>query len=210
VTSFIGDAAPARSERTVDGAGAGRAFRIVSTWRVDGDLATVTDVLSDAESLPRWWSSSFLRAEILDAGDADWIGRVVRLHSKGVMPHTLQFMLRVDAIRKGRFVRFDVRGDFVGIASIAVRPCEPVVELDFMWDVTVRHPVLAPLVGFGRWLFVRNHRWAMAGGERCLQRELDRRRGEPVPAAPRPVFPHSLPWLVRRARWRPIVSSWPG
>jgi hypothetical protein len=78
-----------------------------------------------------------------------------------------------------------------------------------MWDVTVRHPVVAPLVALSRWLFVSNHRWAMAAGERCLQAELYRRRGVEAAPAPRPVFPHSLRWLVRRARWRRLVSSWP-
>ena len=98
--------------------GAARRFRLVSAWCVDGDLADVTTILSDAESLPRWWKSSFLHAEILDAGDADWIGRVVRLHSKGFLPYTLQFMLRVRAVSEARLVHFDVRGDFVGTASI--------------------------------------------------------------------------------------------
>jgi hypothetical protein len=188
--------------------GGGHYFRLTSTWTLDASAAEVADIVGDAESISRWWSSSFLRAEVVQEGDGDRRGATVRLHSKGLLPHTFQFLLRVTTVRYPECICFAVRGDFEGDAMVVAREEDGRLLLFFDWRVTIHQPLIRPLVPLARWLFVMNHRWSMRSGERALQREILIRRGRLQARRHRPTFPHNIALVLRLYRWRPTASDW--
>src|SRR5207244_1248913 len=74
-------------------------YHFMSHWRVATTIEEVSDVLGEAEELPRWWPSVYLCVDVLEPGDADGIGKVVALHTRGWLPYTLRWTFRVDESR---------------------------------------------------------------------------------------------------------------
>ena len=58
-------------------------YHFITHWRVYGKVKDVTDIIGDRNALTRWWPSVYLKAEELEPGDADGIGTVMQLHTKG-------------------------------------------------------------------------------------------------------------------------------
>ena len=54
-------------------------YHFMTHWRVKGTINEVADVLKAAEELPRWWASVYLDVKVLEPGDKDGIGKIVRL-----------------------------------------------------------------------------------------------------------------------------------
>lgn len=66
---------------------------------------------------PPTWSAGgpvYLAVEQLEDGDADGVGKVYRLHTRGWLPYTLHWQFRVTASRKPYGWTLDAWGDFVG------------------------------------------------------------------------------------------------
>ena len=70
-------------------------YQFITHWRVQGAINEVADILRKAEDLPRWWPSVYLDVKVLEPGDADDIGKVVDLYTKGWLPYTLRWQFRV-------------------------------------------------------------------------------------------------------------------
>ena len=68
-------------------------FRTV--WRVTGTTDEVRDVLADGASLPRWWPAVYLAVDVLNEGDESGLGAEMAMFTKGWLPYTLQWTLRV-------------------------------------------------------------------------------------------------------------------
>ena len=50
-------------------------YHFITHWRVKASVQEVTDIIADAESLPRWWPSVYLEVQVLEKGDAQGIGK---------------------------------------------------------------------------------------------------------------------------------------
>ena len=76
-------------------------YHIVTTWRVPGTVEEVAAVLGDVAALPRWWPSVYLAASVREPGDAQGVGKVVALRTKGWLPYTLAWEFRVIEVDPG-------------------------------------------------------------------------------------------------------------
>ncbi len=74
-------------------------YHFTTRWRVQGTAGEVADVLRDPLDLVRWWPSVFLQADSLEGPDERGLGQRVRLRSKGWLPYTLTWELRVTESR---------------------------------------------------------------------------------------------------------------
>ena len=54
-------------------------YNFFTRWRVSGRIETVAAILEDAASLPRWWPSVYLEADVQHPGDARGVGKRVRV-----------------------------------------------------------------------------------------------------------------------------------
>lgn len=182
---------------------AGSDYHFVSHWRVEGDIDTVSAILRDAASLPRWWPSVYLDVKVLEPGDATGRGALVSLSTKGWLPYTLRWAFRIvesDPPHRWTLVAW---GDLVGRGVWTLAQRGPFVDITYDWRIRADKPLLRYGSALLRPIFAANHRWAMARGEASLKLELTRRRlaeaaavaqGPPgsVPPPPGPTFPHNL------------------
>jgi hypothetical protein len=168
--------------------------RFVTRWLVAGTPREVRDVLRDPMDLPRWWPAVYRRAEQIQAGDADGIGRTVRLRTRGWLPYLLDWTLRLTAQRGDRGFAFEADGDFRGRGEWIFEPEGAFVEATFDWRIEARKPLPRFLAPVFRPALEANHRWAMRRGEESLRLELERRRAasewerEQIPAPPGPAM----------------------
>ncbi len=153
------------------------AFHIVTTWRITAAIDTVAAILTDAESLPRWWPEVYLSARITAPGDARNIGRKVAFESKGKLPYHIHWTAELIAADLPRTWEIAASGDLTGRGVWTLTQDGAVTVARYDWQVTADRPlfrILSPLLAP---VFAWNHRWAMARGEAGLAREVMLRAG---------------------------------
>ncbi|HYL73384.1 MAG TPA: SRPBCC family protein [Bryobacteraceae bacterium] len=152
-------------------------YHFVTHWRVESTVEEVSDVLGDPMELPRWWPSVYLAVKQIEPGDADGIGRVVELHTKGWLPYTLRWSFRVTESRRPYGFSLEAWGDFEGRGVWTFAPAGRFVDITYDWRIRAEKPLLRYLSFLLKPIFSANHRWAMARGEESLRAELGRRAG---------------------------------
>ncbi len=163
-------------------------YHFFTTWRLQATLQEVVEAMSDPTELARWWPSVYLGVTEIEPGDEHGIGKTFVLHTKGWLPYTLRWQMRVADLREGQLT-ITASGDFTGRGIWTAREAPPWTVLTYDWKIRANKPLLQNLSWALKPIFAANHRWAMAQGERSLQHELERRRsdaeGKPVTHAPR-------------------------
>ena len=180
----------------------GSAYHFVTVWRVNGTVEEVKAVLRDGMSLPRWWPSVYLDVKETHPGDDQDVGRTLDLWTKGWLPYTLRWTLRVTEPMTDAGFALAATGDLEGTGRWTFEPNGFQVVVTYDWRVQASKPVLRRLSWLLRPAFAANHRWAMAKGERSLQLEMERRRA-PDEQARRAVAdppPATFGWLRRGRR----------
>lgn len=169
-------------------------YRFITHWRIAGTCEEVYGVIEDVTVFPRWWPAVWLRVEVLEPGDAEGIGKTVRLTSKGWLPYILQWTARTEAKQFPNWVLLRASGDFDGEGRWTFRADGPWVDVEYIWTIVARKPLLRYLSFLLRPIFAANHNWAMARGEESLRLELARRHATSpeeqarIPPPPQPVF----------------------
>ena len=176
-------------------------YHFVTEWRVAGTIDEVKDVLGDAASLPRWWPAVYLTVDEVERGGGGGVGRAVDLHTKGWLPYTLRWRLRITEPLTDTGFALTAQGDLEGTGRWTFRQDGPEVVITYDWRVHATKPLLRRLGWLLKPAFSANHVWAMRKGEESLRLELRRRRDPhaSVPAPPKPTFG----WLSRRGRTSP-------
>ena len=154
-------------------------------------------MLGDGASLPRWWPSVYLSATEVSHGGEDGVGRTLELHTKGWLPYTLRWTLRVTEPMTDAGFALEATGDLAGTGRWTFRADGPEVVITYDWRVHATKPLLRRLNWLLRPAFSANHLWAMRRGEESLRLELRRRRATTGPAAEIPPPPPAT-----FTRWR--------
>jgi hypothetical protein len=172
-------------------------YHFISRWRVSSTPAEVSKVLENTTDLVRWWPSVYLEVRELEAGDERGVGKLVSLHTKGWLPYTLRWKLRVTESRYPYGFSLEASGDFEGCGFWTFAPQGDEVNITYDWRIRADKPLLKLLSPLLKPLFAANHRWAMARGEESLKLELAHLRARTieeaarVPPPPGPTFPHN-------------------
>lgn len=176
-------------------------YRFVTEWRVAGTVNEVKDILGDrdAVAVARWWPSVYLSVVERKEGGEGGLGRELDLYTKGWLPYTLRWTLRVTEPLTDVGYALAAAGDLEGTGRWTFRQDGPEVVVTYDWRIHARKPLLRRLGWLLRPGFAANHRWAMKRGEESLRLELRRRRqgatspNNSIPPPPPPTFA----WLVR-------------
>jgi hypothetical protein len=182
-------------------------YQFVTRWRVVGTVDEVSQILEKPEDLPRWWPSVYLEARTVSGpaqGEGDGVGRVVRLRTKGWLPYTLSWQLKVVESRRPHGFTIESSGDFVGRGVWTFEQDGAWVDITFDWRLRVEKRGVKELSPLLKPIFSANHRWAMSRGEESLKLELARRRSDAAgravaPAPPGPTFASPWPLLLGAA-----------
>lgn len=164
-------------------------YHFVTEWRVPGTIEEVKAVLGDGMSLTRWWPSVYLSLDQLAEADEAGVGFTVDLHTKGWLPYTLRWTLRITEPMTDAGFALAATGDLEGTGRWTFRQDGPEVVIVYDWRIHATKPLLRRLGWLLKPAFGANHRWAMRMGEESLRLELRRRRAatpEEVAAVPAP------------------------
>lgn len=151
-------------------------YHFISRWRVEGTCEEVSDVLKDVESLRRWWPATYLDVQVLEEGDANGVGKLVSLHTKGYLPYSLRWQFRVTESRYPYGSTLQAIGDLQGRGIWTFKQDGLLVDITYDWKVHARKPIVRALSLLLRPLLASNHQYAMRRGEESLKLELARRR----------------------------------
>jgi hypothetical protein len=169
-------------------------YHFITNWRFEATRQEIIDILGDAEDLPRWWPSVYMTVTRIEKGAENRVGDVYDLYTKGWLPYTLRWRLRVTENREPEGSTLVAEGDFVGRGIWTFTQDGDMVDVEYDWKISAQKPLLKLLSPLMKPLFAANHRWAMEKGEASLKLELARRRAKSpedaakVPAAPPPTF----------------------
>jgi hypothetical protein len=185
-------------------------FHLQSRWRVDGTKTEVFEITGDPAHLADWWGAVFMRVDILSAETSTVEGCLVRLYTKGWMPHTFHFLARVMLADGDQDMTIETLGDFKGVGRISLTDLGEAQDITIDWHVFVAHPLLKPVLRLLKPVFVANHRWAMRKGREGLQAEIHRRRGGDSAREPlqTPTFPHNFLPFRNKAKLRRAPENW--
>ncbi len=173
---------------------ADNAYHFVDRWRVEGDVKEVHDILEDALSLPRWWSSVYFDVKEIEPGGEGGVGKLIRLHAGGWLPYTLRINFRTTESNYPHGFTMDATGDLEGRGIWTLEQDGPFVNVTYDWTIKANKPIIEKLSFLLKPIFRSNHNWTMKRGEESLKLELRRREaernGEPLalPAPPPPSF----------------------
>lgn len=194
-------------------------YHFITVWRIEGNVHDVSQIITDGDALARWWPSVYLGVQEIEPGDETGLGKVVDLYTKGWLPYTLRWRLRVSAIADNGFT-LTASGDFQGRGIFTFAQDGPFAVVTYDWKIRANKPLLRYLSPLLKPIFAANHRWAMAKGEQSLKLELARRGARTaeerarIPPPPPPTSTSATPlltalgmvlaglllWLRRRAR----------
>ncbi|MDQ6616722.1 MAG: polyketide cyclase [Actinomycetota bacterium] len=175
-------------------------YQFVTEWRVAGTIADVKNILGDTDPLAvaRWWPSVYLSVVVREVGGEGGVGRVLDLHTKGWLPYTLRWTLRVTEPLSDTGYALSATGDLEGTGRWTFEQDGPEVVITYDWRVHATKPLLRRLGWLLKPAFSANHHWAMKRGEESLRLEMRRRRqaaggsGGPVPPPPPATFARLL------------------
>ena len=92
----------------------GNDYHFLTRWRVESTRDEVYAILENTRDVARWWPSVYPGVEVEEPGDADGLGKVIRLCTKGWLPYTLRWRCRVTEKRPPERFALEARGDFHG------------------------------------------------------------------------------------------------
>ncbi|MCB1714535.1 MAG: SRPBCC family protein [Candidatus Competibacteraceae bacterium] len=147
-------------------------FQLTSQWYVKGSVEDVYHVLSKPEDFVAWWPEVYLCVTPLAPGDANGVGKVVRLHTKGKLPYTLAWQARVLEVQKPYRIVIEAQGDLHGRGEWRFRQDGACVSIDYDWTIIVTKRWMKCLMPVLKPVFSANHHWAMQQGKTGLQRQL--------------------------------------
>ncbi len=155
---------------------AGNDYHFITHWRVQSTVEEVYDILSNPTELPRWWQDVYLNVKEMTPGNANGVGKQVRLLTKGYLPYRLKWEFRVTETRKPYGLSIKAWGDFDGVGVWNFQQENDWVSITYNWKIRADKPLLRRLSFLLKPAFSVNHRWAMAKGEKSLRQEIARRK----------------------------------
>jgi len=132
--------------------------------------------------------------KVQEPGDAEGIGKVVSLYTKGWLPYTLRWQFRVTESRYPYGFSLEAWGDFNGRGIWTFEQDGKSVNIIYDWKIRADKRLLSALSFLFKPIFAANHRWAMERGEQSLKLELARRHARTpedaarIPPPPAPTF----------------------
>ncbi|MDQ4097494.1 MAG: polyketide cyclase [Actinomycetota bacterium] len=176
----------------------GSDYQFLTVWRVAGTVEEVKAVLNDGKTLPEWWPSVYLDVREVEPGRPDGLGRVFDLHTKGWLPYTLRWTVRITEPVTDAGFALEASGDLEGTGRWTFEQDGPEVIVTYDWRISATKPLLRRLSWLLRPAFSANHHWAMKRGEESLALEIRRRRAatEEERGTVPPPSPPTFRWLL--------------
>lgn len=146
-------------------------FRLLTIWRIEAPLDAVYLAIRDSLAWPEWWPGA-LAAGQSAPGAADGVGCVRHYRWRGVLPFSLNIVVRTTQVAAPHFVEAQISGDLAGAGSWRFAREDGHTVVRHEWRVRTRKAWMSLLVPLARPLFVRNHERVMRRGAEALARRV--------------------------------------
>jgi hypothetical protein len=146
-------------------------YRFETHWRVPATPEEVTEILTNALDLPRWWPDVYL--DVRESSP-----KIYTLLTRGKLPYKLRWSFEVTESHPPSGFSLRAWGDLEGTGTWTFARDGAFTDIRYLWIVNANKPLLRWLSPILKPLFEANHRWAMARGEESLLREIARRQQE--------------------------------
>jgi carbon monoxide dehydrogenase subunit G len=147
-------------------------YHYVSTWQLQAPIEQVWTVVNDVERLPAWYPA-VQEAQTLAAGDADGVGRRVRLVLKGRLPMQLAFEATVARLDPPRELELHAEGELAGSGRWLLDQQGEITTVRYLWDVRTTRPWMNLVAPIARPLFTWNTKGVLLEAGRGLARLLE-------------------------------------
>jgi Polyketide cyclase / dehydrase and lipid transport. len=143
-------------------------YVFVTQWTLTAPAQRVFEILKDGVRYAEWWRPAY-RSTVKISEKA--VACVVRAR----LPYTLRFTTELVREETPREILLNSTGELAGTGHWTLQQDGSVTRVRFDWRVRAEKPWMRFFSLILKPLFRWNHDWVMKTGERCLQRELDRR-----------------------------------
>ncbi|HYP01474.1 MAG TPA: hypothetical protein VER76_14890, partial [Pyrinomonadaceae bacterium] len=108
-------------------------YHFISRWRVEGTCEEVSNVFKDVADLRRWWPATYLDVQVLEEGDAEGVGKLVSLQTRGYLPYSLRWQFRVTESRHPYGSTLEAVGDLQGRGIWTFKQEGLLVDITYDW-----------------------------------------------------------------------------
>ncbi|MDP9294195.1 MAG: SRPBCC family protein [Actinomycetota bacterium] len=147
-------------------------YRFVTTWCLDAPIERVFDALEDAASWPQWWKG-VKRADLLEPGDEDGVGRLWSYVWRSRLPYDLSFESRVTRLERPWLLEGDAVGELIGVGRWRLYEGNGGTAAVYEWNVRTSRAWMNRLAPVARPVFAWNHDVVMRQGADGLARLLE-------------------------------------
>ena len=145
-------------------------YRFLTTWCVDAPIERVFEAIDDAAAWPRWWKG-VTRADLVEEGDEDGVGRLWRFTWRSRLPYDLSFDSRVVRREPPHLLEGHADGELIGVGRWRLYD-GPGTAVVYEWDVSTSRAWMNRAAPVARPLFAWNHDAVMRQGAEGLARLL--------------------------------------
>ena len=145
-------------------------YRFLTTWCIDAPIDRVWAAIDDAARWPSWWRG-VRRAELLEEGDANGIGRLWGFTWRSRLPYDLSFESRTTRSERPYLLEADAVGELSGVGRWRLYEGRGTAVV-YEWDVATSRAWMNRMAPLARPLFEWNHDVVMRQGAEGLARLL--------------------------------------
>jgi uncharacterized protein YndB with AHSA1/START domain len=147
-------------------------YRFLTTWCLDAPIERVFEAIDDAAAWPRWWKG-VTRADLVEEGDEDGVGRLWRFTWRSRLPYDLNFDSRVVRREPPHLLEGHADGELIGVGRWRLYDGPGGTAVVYEWDVRTSRAWMNRAAPVARPLFAWNHDAVMRQGAEGLARLLD-------------------------------------
>ena len=146
-------------------------YRFVTTWCLDAPVGRVFEAIDDAAAWPSWWNG-VTRAELVEPGGEDKIGRVWDFTWRSRLPYDLTFRSTVTRREPPHLLEGAADGELIGSGRWRLYESPAGTAAVYEWDVRTSQAWMNWLAPVARPAFAYNHDAVMRQGAVGLARLL--------------------------------------
>ena len=146
-------------------------YRFLTTWCLDAPIERVFEAIDNAAGWPRWWKG-VTRADLIEDGDADGVGRLWRFTWRSRLPYDLTFDSRVVRREPPHLLEGRADGELIGTGRWRLYEGAGTAVV-YEWNVRTSRAWMNRAAPVARPLFAWNHDAVMRQGAEGLARLLD-------------------------------------
>lgn len=146
-------------------------YAFLTTWLLESPREPAWEAIADPGSWPAWWPN-VKRAEELDHGDADGLGRRYRCTWRSRLPYSVSFEAEVVRAERPGLIEAAATGDLEGMGRWRLLEQDGLTAVLYEWQVRTTKLWMNVAAPIARPIFEVSHDAVMRGGAEGIAAHL--------------------------------------